>query len=258
MSTSSIIDDVRSLLAGDPVYLTGSLVAADVYGRSEYHDVDLFTPTEAMLCATTQKLIDHGYKVDDRFARVWQRWLNIGTGRWHTNSMRLHSPSGVETNIVFKKADGHPTTSLAQVIESFDFGLLAVGWDLRLDQFRDMRSYLFPGLDPDGPLPMMPNKQANWRAGFISQYNGIRESGRYAKYYNYGYDLTAVKDDLITGYRNAALYYVDHFDKEQQKMAKIYESIAYYIDMDDIDMLVAADKKINYNDSLDQIMEALE
>jgi hypothetical protein len=259
MSASAIIADVRSLLAGEPVYLAGSLVAEETYGKSNAHsDVDLFCPTDQVLIAVGQKLLCNGYKLDDRFDRVWHRWLRYGFKRWHTNSLRLMSPAGVETNLVYKLTDGHPTTSLGQVLESFDFGLLATGYDLEHDQYRDMRAYLFPGLDPDGPLPMMPNKRDNWRNGFISQYNALREPMRYAKYHGYGYDLSAVKDDLVTGYQSAASYLVTHFDPEKQQLGKIYEAISFKIDDDDIDDLVAASKKIDYKDSLDVIMEALE
>lgn len=259
MSASAIIADVRSLLTGDPVFLAGSLVAEQAYGKSSAHsDIDLFCPTSQVLVATTQKLLLSSYKLDDRFNRVWDRWLRYGFKSWHTNSIRLHSPSGVETNLVYKLTDGHPTTSLAQVLESFDFGLLGMGYDLEQDQYRDLRPYLFPGMDVDGPLPMMPNKRANWRNGFISQYNGLREAGRYAKYHEYGYDMSLVKDDLVTGYRSVAAYMAQTFDVEKQQLGKIYEAIGDHIDFDHIGQLKAAYKTLDFKDSLDSIMEALE
>jgi hypothetical protein len=260
MSTSALIADVRALLTGEPVFLAGSLVAADAYGMGNlaYHDVDLFCPTSQVLISVGQRLLDSGYTFDDRFDRVWARWLRYGFKTWHTNSLRLRSPSGVETNLVYKLADGHPTTSLGQVLESFDFGLLAVGYDLEEDLFRDMRGYLFPGLNPNGPLPMMPNKRSNWRNGFISQYNGLREAGRYAKYHNYGYDLSSVKDDLVTGYEAASSYLSTHFDADKQLLGRIYEAIGLHIEGDNILELTEAAKQINYTDALDTIMEALE
>jgi hypothetical protein len=121
-----------------------------------------------------------------------------------------------------------------------------------------MQGYLFPGSSKGDALPMMPNKRQNWRDGFISQYNGLREFGRYAKYHGYGYDLSLVKDDLAEGYRAASLYLGDHFDVEKQKMGEIYSTIADKIEDDAIDELVEATKKIDYKDSLDSIMEALE
>lgn len=259
MSASAIISDVRSILKGEPVFLTGSLVAEETYGKTNSHsDVDLFCPTSQVLIATGQRLLDNGYKLDDRFERVWVRWLKYGFKTWHTNSLRLHSPTGVETNLVYKLVDGHPTTSLSQVLESFDFGLLATGYELETNTFRDLRPYLFPGMDLSGPLPLMPNKRETWRNGFISQYNGLRQSGRYAKYHQYGYDMSLVKDDLVTGYWAAASYLTNHFDEDKQLLGKIYEVIAQHIEKDNIAELHAAAQKIEYKDSLDLIMEALE
>lgn len=72
--------------------------------------------------------------------------MDIGFNRWHTNSMKLSDPTtGTEVNIIYKLVDGHETTSLSQVIESFDFGLLAMGFNLKTGNYHDMRSYLFPG-----------------------------------------------------------------------------------------------------------------
>lgn len=264
MLASVIIADVQSRLAGDPVFLAGSLVAEDAYGLSNAHsDIDLFCPTFQVVVATTQKLLSQGYTFAPRFERVWYRWLRMGVKQWHTNSMRLVSPSGIETNLVYKIQDGHPTTSLSQVLESFDFGLLGVGFDLDSGTFRDHRPYLFPNrtqraIEAGCPLPMMPNKRDNWRNGFISQYNGLREAGRYAKYHRYGYDMSLVKDDLATGYFEAALYLTNHFDKDKQLLGQIFQAIGEYIDLDNLVELERANKEINYSDALDVIMAALE
>jgi hypothetical protein len=261
MSASAVIADVRSLLAGEPVFLAGSLVAAETYAMAaQFHDVDLFCPTNSSLMATGQRLLSAGFKLDDRMERTWYRWRKYGFNKWHTNSLRLNSPTGEEWNVIYKQVDGHPTTSLSQVLESFDFGLLATGYDLESDQFMDLRSYLFPVefTSPFAPLPLMPNKRSNWRRGFISKYNGLREAGRYAKYADYGYDLTLVKDDLITGYREADLYLSGHFDPQKQLLGRIYSAIADHISFDNVDELRAASKQLNLLDNLDQIMEALE
>jgi hypothetical protein len=259
VNASAIIADVRSLLAGDPVFLAGSLVAEQTYGLSNAHsDIDLFCPTGNVLVSTAQKMLDNGYTLDDRMSRVWARWLRYGFKTWHTNSLKLMSPGGHETNLVYKLADGHPTTSLSQVLESFDFGLLGTGYDLESDTYQDLRSFLFPGMDVDGPLPLMPNKRSNWRNGFISQYNGLREVGRYAKYHQYGYDLSLVKDDLVTGYEMAWLYMSNHFDADKQLLGQIYKAIGEHIDADNIDEMIVAAKTLNYKDSLDVIMAALE
>lgn len=261
MSASALVADVMQRVKGEPVFFAGSLVAAETYGISGYHDVDLFCPTPQVFISLGTKLQEQGFKPDDRMVRAWHRWLRYGFKSWHTNSFKLFDPNGMEWNLVYKLSDGHPTTSLAQVLESFDFGLLGTGYDVEYGIRRDLRPYLFPHVNathPATPLPMMPAKRDNWRNGFISQYNGMREFGRYVKYLGYGYDLSLVKDDLVTGYREAALYLSARFEDEKKELGKIYEAIGDHIDANHIVELTEAAKKIDYNDSLDVIMEALE
>ena len=95
------------------------------------------------------------------------------------------------------------------------------------DTYRDLRPYLFPGMDVDGPLPMMPNKRDNWSDGFISQYNGLREAGRYAKYH--GLRLRPDPGEGRPGHRLHAgwLYLSNHFDKDKQMLGRIYEAIGW-------------------------------
>lgn len=263
MLASDIISDVSSRLRGMPVFLAGSLVAEATYGKTGSHsDVDIFCPTDHALISAGQRLLDQGYKLDDRFSRVWARWIRYGFKKWHTNSLRLHSPQGIETNLVYKLTDGHPTTSLSQVLESFDFGLLSTGYEMEDGSHRDLRDYLFPTASRSdklsGRLPLMPNKRDNWRNGFISQYNGLREVGRYVKYHDYGYDMSLVKDDLVTGYWAASTYFSTSFEDEKKQLGQIYEVIATKMEDDDIDDLRAAAQQVDYKDSLDTIMEALE
>jgi hypothetical protein len=255
---SIAVAEVMRLLHKEPVFLAGSCVAAEAHGLTTFADVDLFVPTQQVLMTTSQILLSNGATLDDRFTRVWHRWKRYGLKGWHTNSLKLELISGIEVNVIYKMVDGHPTTSLAQVLESFDFGLLGVGYDIESNQYKDMRPFLFPGMDIDGPLPMMPNKRDNWLNGFISQYNGLREAGRYAKYHGYGYDLSAVAADLVHGYRMAALYHQSQFDELKQKLGEIYSKIADYIEDGDVLGLTEAYESLDFNDPLDQILEALE
>ena len=99
--------------------------------------------------------------------------------------------------------------------------------------------------------------------GLISQYNGIREIGRYVKHWRYGFDMELVKADLVTGYFEAAKYWGNRPGTpiqvaEWKTQARIYETAAVKIDGDDIDDLAKAAAQIDYSDSLDKIMEALE
>src|ERR1044072_4841071 len=111
MGAQSIIDDVRQLLRGEPVYLAGSLVAEATYAKNNAHtDVDLFCPTSEVLMTVGQKLVATGFKFGDRFDRVWVRWRKYGMKGWHTNSLKLHSPGGIEFNLVYKLTEGHAAT----------------------------------------------------------------------------------------------------------------------------------------------------
>lgn len=260
-SATDAVAEVSAPLLGMPAFLAGSLVAAQFYDLPHaFDDADVFCPTDTSLIAAGERLQGHGFTLNDRFSRVWARWLKQGFKGWHTNSIKLTSPSGLEVNLVYKLIGKHPTASLAQVLESFDFGLLGVGYDLSEGlALKDMRSFFFPHLNiKTTPLPLMPNKRDDWRSGFISQYNGTREPGRYAKYHRYGYDLSQVKDDLVTGYLAAATYHQSTGRPEKEQLGRIYYTIADLIIADDIDELERAGKEILYLDSLDAIMDALE
>lgn len=243
-----------------PACVAGSVVASRTYGMPllDTSDIDVFAYSEQALIAGIERLLNAGFTLNDRFEMVWNRWLKFGLRGWHTNSMKLHSPDGLETNLVYKLMGGNPMNSLASVLESFDFGLLGVGYDIPTGTWRDMRSYLFPTYDLDGPLPLMPSKRDAWRNGFISRYNGLREPGRYAKYVQYGHDLSLVKDDLVMGYWEIARIYRDRGDVDKTKLAQIYETLARKIETDQIDEILQAGNMLPYLDQLDQILEALE
>lgn len=257
---AEMIADAMQLLAGEPAVLVGSLVAAEAYGINQAHDLDLFCPSSEALMSIGQKLMCEGYQIDPKFERTWGRWREYSVGRWHTNSLRLMSPKGVETNLVFKKLGGHPLTHVSDVVNSFDFGLLAMGYDLRDGAFEDHRSALFKGrgFDPMGPLPMMPRKRESWVKGFFSKYNGLREAGRYAKYHQYGYDMSAIKPDLITGYQEAELHWSSMFEQEEQELGRIYGIIADRLIGDEIDEILEADKVLDYNNPTAAILASLE
>lgn len=264
ITPTELIGTIAQPLAGLPACIAGSAVAAEAYGLplGQFADLDVFCYSKEALIAAAQKLVlTTGLEVESRHSRVWARWMRTGMQGWHTNSLKLHDPvSGVEVNLIYKLVNKHPLTSLAQVLESFDFGLLSMGYDLAngVGQVQDLRGFFFPGLDPDGPLPLLPGRRDAWRAGFISQYNGIRQVGRYVKYVQYGYDMSAVLDDLIEGYMNAALYFSGRTEDDKQLTARIYYAIADLLRVHDLDQLATAGAQLNELDGLDAIMEALE
>jgi rhodanese-related sulfurtransferase len=257
------IQAVLSVVNGLPAFLAGSAVAADTYsavvGPDAYSDVDVFCSSQNSLIAAAQRLISAGWVIDETHERVWTRWLEHGFNKWHTNSLKL-TQGGIEVNVIYKLVDGHPTTSLSQVIESFDFGFLAIGIDARDGLLRDMRSFFYPGQDLNGPLPLLPIRRTSWRNGFISQYQGLREVGRYVKYHDYGYDLTLVREDLLVGYVQVSNYLLSKSDKDKLTLGSIYQSIAIAVEDNDIAELRRVAKEIATmeKDNLDSLMEGLE
>ena len=262
LTTEAAIAAVASPLADLPACIAGSSVAALVYDKplGDDADIDVFCYTEEALIAAMTILRAHpNYALNERFERVYARWLKCGLKSWHTNSIKFDHTHGVQVTRVYKLTGGHPNNSLSGVIESFDFGLLGAGFDLSLDtQLRDLRPFLFPGYDLNGPLPLMPNKQEAWKNGFISQYNGLREAGRYAKYYLYGYDMSLIQPVLVDGYELAVRYLRDRGDEDKSKLADIYEAIASKILLNEAEELVEANALILTLDSLDMILDALE
>ena len=262
LTTEAVIAAVAAPLTGLPACIAGSSVAALVYDKplSENADIDVFCYTEEALIAAMTTLRAHpNFTLNERFDRVYGRWLKFGLRNWHTNSIKFDHSHGFQVNLVYKLTGGHPNSSLSSVIESFDFGLLGCGFDLSLDnKLRDLRSFLFPGADLTGPLPLMPNKQEAWENGFISRYNGLREAGRYAKYYLYGYDMSLIQPVLVEGYIQAVAYLRDRGDDDRLKLAEIYEVIANRIENNEAQELIEANALILTLDSLDLILDAME
>lgn len=262
LSADTALGVVKAPLAALPVFIAGSAVSSALnpnVGDTAYDDVDVFCATPQALMAAAERLMRAGFELNDRFERVYHRWIRYGFKGWHTNSLKLEDViGGIEVNLVFKIVDGHPTTSASQVIESFDFGLLHTAWDCEREEWLCMADAFFPGMDRFGALPLLPNRRDTWRNGFISQYQGLREAGRYVKYVDYGYDLSLVKDDLVTGYRMAELFYLDRDKPEHKTLGQIYGKLAIDIEMDDLDRLREFGAEIPFMDELTQIMETLE
>lgn len=259
----SAVQKVLYDAAGLPVYLTGSSVSAIVYDKPfAYTDVDLFAPSDVAYAAAIATLLNKGYAIeDDKFTKSWKRQLKIGVGKWHTNSMKLlDQHTGTEVNVVYKKVDGHQTTRLSQVLESFDFGLLAVGYEVENGKFYDMRSYFFgPGAHQRDALPLLPYREDHLSQGFMSQFIMLRTAGRYARYaHQYGYDLTLVKPVLVDGYRNYSSYKLDRTKDEDQTLGQIASAIAQHIEFDEFDELLKFEGDLPKADSIDEILASLE
>lgn len=258
-AVAKVLDDTRGL----PAYLAGSAVAACVYDKPHaYTDVDLFVPNQIPYAATIQRLLCSGYVIeDDKFAKGWARQLKFGIGKWHTNSMKLiDTATGTEVNVIYKLVDGHQTTKLSQVLESFDFGLLAVGHESETGRFHDMRTYFFGrGADDGRPLPLLPYREDHLRLGYMSSHVMQRTPGRYARYAaTYGYDLSLVKPVLVEGYANYASYKGNRSKPEDLALGRIAEALGQHIEYDEFDELLAFEEALPKADSIDQILASLE
>ena len=257
-TTAGPIALLRSRLHGYRAFLCGSAVAAEAYGLEDAaKDLDVFVPSEAMLIAVTQELLNLGYSLHERSQRIWARWLNYGVNGWHTNSIRLDSPEGIETNIVYKTVGKKPLRSLSQVLESFDFGCLAMGYTLEDGVFRDLRPYMFPTYPDYSKLPLLPERHEAFTSGFVGQYQALRQFGRYARYHGYGHDMSLVKPALTEGYWSLSEFYSNHIKPELKPLGGIFETIAVYIEQDEFTLLTEAAEEIGFQDDLDKIVEAL-
>ena len=179
------------------------------------------------------------------------------SNRW-TNTIHLTNEQW-DMNLTYKSYEGRPVSSLPQVIETFDWGLLAMGYDLRTGRFFDFRPTYYPDEDWNR-LPMMDERMARWSEGLIMPYTGIRQAGRYHKYHHrYGYDLSGVKDVLRTGYEIAGSYHTDNeWDAEKQTLGQIFLRLGEAVAKDDWKTLAEADNALPVHRDLDEFLERID
>lgn len=260
------IKELLTALGGSHACIAGSAVAAQEYGLvHSYDDLDVFAYGNSSLISIGNTLIERGFRfASDNEAMKWDRWLawdlNIG---WRTNSVKLvgHVNAGVEdyeVNVVYKTFEKQPVKRLSLVLESFDFGHLASGYELRTGAWRDMRPYFFPGMSNYISLPLLPDRADRWENGLITQYTGIRQAGRAVKYAGYGYDMSNVFPSLITGYRIAAAHHADHFDPEKVTLGVIYDRLADHLEDGEFDKIREADALLPMWRDVDAILERLD
>jgi hypothetical protein len=192
----------------------------------------------------------------------WLAWdMNIS---WRTNSVKLKgcfdpvNTEPYEVNVVYKTFEKQPVKRLSLVLESFDFGHLATGYELRTGEYRDMRSFFFPRVADFSALPLLPDRADRWNNGLITQYTGIRQAGRAVKYHGYGYDMSNVMPALITGYRIAAAHHADHFDPEKVTLGLIYDRLADHLEDGDYDKVREADALLPQWRDVDAILDRLD
>jgi hypothetical protein len=260
------IKELLGALNGAHGCMAGSAVAAQEYGLvNSYDDIDIFAYGNSSLISIATTLLESGFTfASDNERMKFDRWLawdmNVG---WKTNSIKLvgrfdQSIEDYEVNVVYKQFEKQPVKRLSMVLESFDFGLLASGYELRTGTWRDMRPYFFPGASTFISLPMLPDRQDRWENGLITQYTGIRQAGRAVKYMGYGYDLSQVTPMLIDGYRIAAAHHADHFDPEKVVLGQIYDRLADHLEDGDHDKIREADALLPQWRDVDAILERLD
>lgn len=260
------LTELRSVLAGSYACIAGSAVAAHHYSLPfSYTDIDVFAYSNSSLISTTSILLERGFNFassneEMKFER-WLAWdLNVG---WRTNSVKLvgkidASVQDYECNVVYKQFEKQPVKRLSLVLESFDFGHLAMGYELRTNEWRDMREFFFPSAPDFKALPLLPDRHDRWVNGLITQYTGIRQAGRAVKYMNYGYDLSNVVPVLVIGYRIAAGHHADHFDPEKVTLGQIYDRLADHLEDGEYDKIIEADKLLPQWRDVDAILERLD
>lgn len=258
--------ELRGALCGSHACIAGSAVAAETYSLPHsYDDIDIFAYGNSSLVSIASILLERGFDfASDNERMKYDRWLawdlNIG---WRTNSVKLKGHidpklADYEVNVVYKTFEKQPVKRLSMVLESFDFGLLATGWELRTGEFRDMREFFFPKAADFKALPLLPDRADRWANGLITQYTGIRQAGRAVKYMNYGYDLSNVVPVLVQGYRIAAGHHQDHFDPEKVTLGAIYDRLADHLEDGEHDKIIEADKLLPQWRDVDAILERLD
>lgn len=261
------IAEVFAPLWGEPVFGVGSAIVEAFYRKrgkapGAWKDVDLFTPSTGVFISAVQILIDSGCTVDtdNDHDLVWYRYKHYGMKDWGNYSIKLHTRSDIQVNVVHKIHNGHATTTLHEALGSFDMGLLGLGWDLRLRTFHDLRGYWFGDrYDLDGStFPGVPERMDVWKKGEFSQHTGLRQGYRYADYtVNKGYDLHLMTPDLIEGYENKAARLAGRKKADKVLLSEIYARTAQLLKQDQLQELLDSYKLLEFDNPLDEILEAL-
>lgn len=262
---SGMIATTLASLEGGEGWAVGSGVVLDAYGIDAVPgDLDVFVPTREALMVNAQRLIsecggklDNG-KPDGRMSRIYRRWQRRGIN-FHTNSLRVDMPQGFQINLVWKLADNVPLMTMAAVLESFDFGELGIGYDLKTGKFREMRPYFFPGGEPPWlDMGLIDSRLEAVEMGAFTSYTGIKMVARWKKYsMDYGLPMTLAAEQMCDGLQVAADYSRTRTDFDHQIRAVLYDRLIEAIIVRDADTIDEVDAALDRRDSLDIIMESI-
>lgn len=243
MRATKAVTKTQALFDGRPGILAGSSIAAVANGLEDIdvHDVDIFCPSQMALAANIEYALSLGFRLEEKDARMWARWMHQGAGSFHVHSMNMQHDDGLRVNFVYKTLPsdaGHrPVTNASGVVESFDFGFLAVAYDLADATWHDFRKALFPNVKEGQPYGLTPYRRRDYMEGFFSPWLILRVAGRYLKYLERGFDMRTISQQLIEGYRKASLLYLQDPSEESKLRARVCVSIASAIELNDLGVL---------------------
>jgi hypothetical protein len=253
---TDVVDRTIEQFTGFNASAAGSFVSALHYNKPDaWGDVDLFAHNQFELVRMVEFALNHDWEfASDKDRKTWNRWMRFGISNFRTNTIHL-SNGRWDANLTYKSYEGNAVRSLPQVIETFDWGLLAMGYDLRSGRFFDFRPTYFMN-ENWSRLPMMDERMTRWSQGLIVPYTGIRQAGRYHKYaHRYGYDLSACKQVLAQGYEIAGDYYLgNEYEPDKQVLGQIFLRLGEAIVSDDWPTLAEADNNLPMHRELDEFL----
>lgn len=257
-----LLEQVYNLFKGQPASLVGSAVSASLYNINTFNDIDVFFDSVEALHYGVATAEAGGYELDNYSKRKLgfsHRW---GGKRFHVETYRL-TKGDVELNLSHKLLGGVPVRGTAQVLMSFDFGFLLAGYDCQADTFEDAFLDLRPAYFPKehavgGPYPMVLDKGREFVRGNFGTNNALRSAERIAKYALRGYDVSAIKPQMMAGYRAAAEDLLQIGSDEKELLAEIYMTILDHIKFAEWDEIIEACSQLGFNEPVARLQEVFD
>ena len=252
-----VLRDVFALFQGQAASLVGSAVSANEYGLDTFTDVDVFFADKSALQYGLGLCVAQGWVLhptSERRLKFTHRW---GGKAFHVETYRLDK-DGVELNLTVKLLGGKPVRNTAEVLLSFDFGALLVGYDCLADSFEDARLDLRPAFFPQfdtksSAYPMVPDKRRAWVRGEFGKYNSFRQAERVAKYAMRGYDMSYVVPDLITGYEQRVEDLQLNPTPHNLALIDIYVQLCEHLDAQEWELVFEAMHELDANAELEEL-----
>ena len=263
MPAAEAIDSLKKPLKGRRGAILGGATAAEREAAVDpdfdyaYSDVDIFHPSMESLSINLSILLNAGAApLEHKDLRILRKWERRGTNGWKTNSIRVVTNQKVEVNLVYKTIDKHPLRTPLEQVQSFDFSMLGVSYDLRTWERRDLGTYFWPD-GQDNKYCLFEDREEQWLNAEVGIFTGLRQADRYARYVERGYNLDAAVTPLVQGYRTTGPHYLEQYDKELLLTGDTYLNLAQLIEDHDIDGLRQAYKELNPHAKVESLAAAL-